>query len=199
MAELEVQPKKRSSLPLILLGILVLAGVFFLVRSCNNQTVATTTPDADAWEDVDFNSPPADYPEVNDPNVSVRGDKNYGIYSLGENILFNTGESTLKTEAQENLKHVSASIEQRYKDAKIRVYGYTDSVGSADYNKELAEARAQSVADWLIENGGIDKKNVSLEPVGEKRPVATNESSAGREQNRRVEIVVKGKKNKTDS
>jgi outer membrane protein OmpA-like peptidoglycan-associated protein len=205
MADLNVQPKKKSMLPWILLILGLLALLFFLLRGCgdkDNDAVATTDTVSAApgntaaasgsWDDVDFNAPAATYPEITDTNITVRGNTNYGIYGLGENILFDEGKSTIKADAEENLKQITTSIAQRYKGADIRIYGYTDAVGSAGYNKELAEQRAQAVSAWLTANGNIGNDKISLQPVGEERPVATNATSEGRKQNRRVEIVARG-------
>ncbi|HEX8461380.1 MAG TPA: OmpA family protein [Segetibacter sp.] len=207
MADLNVQPKKKSILPWLLLILGIIALLFFLLRGCNKNdtqttpaadtvssasTETTTSTTQDNWNDVDFNAPAATYPEVTDKNISVRGNTNYGIYGLGENILFDEGKSTIKADAEQNLKQIAASIEQRYKGANVRVYGYTDAVGSAGYNKELAEQRAKAVSDWLTANGNVPADKLSLQPVGEARPVASNATSEGREQNRRVEIVARG-------
>lgn len=209
MADLNVQPKqKKSFLPWLLLILGIIALLFFLMRGCNNKkgdetttdsTVTTTTAPAvtadtaagSAWGNVDFNAPSVAYDEITDKNINVRGNDNYGIYGLGENILFDEGKNTLRSDAEQNLKQIAASIQKRYNGASVRVFGYTDSVGSKGYNKELAEQRAEAVQNWLSKNGSITADKISLEPVGEARPVATNATSEGRQQNRRVEIVAK--------
>lgn len=209
MADLNVQPKqKKSFLPWLLLILGIIALLFFLMRGCNNNkgdetttdsTVTTTTAPAatadtaagSAWGNVDFNAPSVAYDEITDKNINVRGNDNYGIYGLGENILFDEGKNTLRSDAEQNLKQIAASIQKRYNGASVRVFGYTDSVGSKGYNKELAEQRAEAVQNWLSKNGSITADKISLEPVGEARPVATNATSEGRQQNRRVEIVAK--------
>lgn len=209
MADLNVQPKqKKSFLPWLLLILGIIALLFFLMRGCNNKkgdetttdsTVTTTTAPAatadtaagSAWGNVDFNAPAIAYDEITDKNINVRGNDNYGIYGLGENILFDEGKNTLRSDAEQNLKQVASSIQKRYNGASVRVYGYTDSVGSKGYNKELAQQRAEAVQNWLSKNGSIAADKISLEPVGEARPVATNATSEGRQQNRRVEIVAK--------
>ena len=207
MADLNVQPKqKKSILPWLLLALGIIALLFFLMRGCNSDkskdatgdsTVAATAPATDtgaktsAWGNVDFNAPAVSYDEITDKNIKVRGNSDFGIYGLGENILFDEGKSTIRPDAEQNLKQIASSIDKRYKGASVRVFGYTDSLGSAGSNKELAEQRAASVEDWLIKNGNITKDKISLEPVGEAHPVATNVTEAGRQQNRRVEIVAK--------
>lgn len=214
MADLSVQPKqKKPWVPWLLLILGIIALLFFLLRGCNNDNgeatgtdstsaaagtgagnTATASPSG-SWNEVDFNAPNASYEEITDKNITVRGNDNYGIYSLGENILFDEGKATIRSDAEQNLKQVVGSINKRFKGASVRVFGYTDSVGSKGYNKELAEQRAEAVRNWLVQNGNISENNISLQPVGEARPIASNETSEGRQQNRRVEIVARNNQN----
>lgn len=220
MADLNVQPKqKKSILPWILLILGILALLFFLFRGCNNKDTAPAAADsvsstmntdantnnagsADttvaattgvAWGDVDFNAPATKYEEITDTTVSVRGNGKFAIYGLGENILFDEGKNTLRANAQKNLQQISSSVTKRFPGAQVRVFGYTDAVGSAGYNKQLAEQRAEAVRNWLVKNGNVSAGNISLQPVGADRPVATNATEEGRRQNRRVEIVAMAK------
>lgn len=208
MADLDVQPKKRSGsvLPWILLALGIIALLIYLVRRNNaGDAVATTTDSAtttvsnaanntanavrDWWDRVDFGAPAARYDEVTDKNIDVRGNDQYGIYGMNENVLFDEGKSTIRPQAEANLKQIASSIGKRYNGGPVRIYGHTDAVGSAGYNKELAEQRAEAVQAWLVKNGSISASNVTLHPVGESQPVASNNTEAGRQQNRRVEIV----------
>ena len=198
MADLNVQPKKKSSiLPWLLLLAGVIALIYFLSKGCspaadkNVATTSTTAPAAGNWDNVDFNSPRASYNEITDSSINVQGNDQYGIYGLGENVLFETDNATLKSDAEANLKQIAASIKQRYDGGEVRVFGYTDAKGSADYNMQLAEDRARSVRDWLIKNAGISEDHITMHPVGEARPVASNATEPGRQQNRRVEIVAR--------
>lgn len=210
MADLHVQLKKRSSwLPWLIGAILLIALLVFLLRSCNKTdivggtitdsaatsgTIATTTPSTTKtpdWADLDKNAPNANYDEITNKDISVRGNDNYGIYSLGENILFETGKSTIRTDAAQNLQQLAASIEKRFADGDLRVYGYTDSVGTAGSNKELAQQRAEAVKSWLATNAGIDSDKISINAIGEGAPVATNATASGRQENRRVEVVAR--------
>ena len=204
MADLDVQPKKKSSiLPWILLALGIIALLIFLIRGCgddNADTQATTTDTitsntggaANTWDGVDFNAPPVQYEEITDTNINVRGTGDYAIYGLGENILFDEDKSTIRSGAEQNLQQIAASLTKRYPNAEVRVYGHTDAQGSPGYNKELAEQRAETVRAWLVKNGNISEANLSLHPVGESQPVASNATEGGRQQNRRVEIVAKG-------
>jgi outer membrane protein OmpA-like peptidoglycan-associated protein len=209
MADLDVQPKKKGSiLPWILLGLGLIALLIFLARGCNDRdgdddaagtrvdtaanNAAATTNRGDDWNEVDFNAPAVRYDEVTNRDIDVRGNNNYGIYGVGESILFDEGKSTLRSGAEANLRQIVGSIDKRYSGSNVRVYGYTDAVGSAGYNKQLAEQRAETVRNWLVKNGNITENRISVHPVGEARPVASNSTEQGRQQNRRVEIVARG-------
>src|SRR4029077_20916196 len=74
---------------------------------------------------------------------------------------------------------------------RLEVEGHTDSVGGDDYNQLLSEHRASSVRDYLTQ-AGIPINSVSAKGLGKTRPVASNDTTAGRQQNRRVELVVSG-------
>ncbi len=203
MADLNVQPKKRNS---IIPWLLLLAGVAALIwgltrhkgdKETTTETATTTqsstssnTASAD-WNGVDFNAPVAAYDEVTDKNINVRGNDRYGIYGLGENVLFDEGKATIRSDAEANLKQVVSSIGKRYNGGEVRVYGFTDAKGSAGYNMELAQQRADAVKAWMQTNG-IDAAHISEAAIGEAQPVATNATEAGRQQNRRVEIVARG-------
>ena len=208
MANLDVEPKKKSSiLPWILAAIALILLIILLTRGCKNNndaavgtadsisTTATTTNTAGStdtnWSDVDFNGPRANYEEITDTNINVRGNTNYGIYGLGENILFDEGKATIRTSAEANLKQISGSIQKRYNGGNVRVYGFTDATGSAGANKELAQQRAEAVRNWLVNNANMPADKLSLHPVGEAQPAATNATEEGRQLNRRVEIVAK--------
>ncbi len=206
MAELNVQPKsKRPWWLWLLLALLALALLFFLLRGCNREEATTptdtgATADSTAmaptgntmdWEGIDFGAPAATYEEITDADISVRGNEDYAIYSVDETILFDTDKNTIKANAADKLKQVSESMGKRFANGQVRIYGHTDAQGSAGYNLQLAEQRAEAVKNWLTQNGNVTEDRVSLHPVGESQPVASNASAEGRQQNRRVEIVVR--------
>lgn len=137
-----------------------------------------------------LNLPDVDFPEVNLPDVSVRGNDQYSIYGLEETVLFDLDKATIKPTAARALEQVAASITQRSTDKRLRIIGHTDSLASAGYNKELSEKRAEAVKNWLVQNGKIEASRISIQPMGQSDPVASNATAAGRQQNRRVEIAV---------
>jgi outer membrane protein OmpA-like peptidoglycan-associated protein len=105
-------------------------------------------------------------------------------------VLFDTGSATLKPGAREKLARV-AGILASHPDLHIEIEGHTDSVGTDNYNQGLSERRAESVRTYLMQQR-ISPTAVEAGGFGESRPVATNDTAAGRQQNRRVELVVTG-------
>jgi outer membrane protein OmpA-like peptidoglycan-associated protein len=111
------------------------------------------------------------------------------VVTLGD-VLFDTGKSSLKQNAQISLAKVSAILEQ-YPDLKLQIEGYTDAIGGDAYNLKLSEDRATSTQAFLV-NNGVNPGNVSALGFGKSNPVADNGTASGRAQNRRVEMVVSG-------
>jgi outer membrane protein OmpA-like peptidoglycan-associated protein len=105
-------------------------------------------------------------------------------------VLFDTGSATLKTGAREKLARVSGILVS-HPGLRMDVEGHTDSVGAEDYNQKLSEQRAESVRAYLVQQG-ISSTTIGAAGLGENHPVATNDTAAGRQQNRRVELVVSG-------
>ena len=111
------------------------------------------------------------------------------IVSLSD-VLFDTGKYSLKSGAREKLAKV-AGILLAYPSLNIEVGGYTDNVGSDAMNQTLSENRAGSVRNYLVQQG-VAANSVSVRGFGNTLPVASNDNSAGRQQNRRVELLVSG-------
>lgn len=111
------------------------------------------------------------------------------VVTLGD-VLFDTGKSALKQNAQISLAKVSAILMQ-YPDLKLQIDGYTDSVGSDELNLKLSQSRADSTRAFLV-NNGVSPANVTSMGFGKSNPVADNSTAAGKAQNRRVEMVVSG-------
>jgi outer membrane protein OmpA-like peptidoglycan-associated protein len=113
-----------------------------------------------------------------------------GLIVSMSDVLFDTGQYTLKPGAREKLAKV-AGILIAYPGLAIQVGGYTDNVGGDDMNQKLSENRAGAVRDFLIQQG-VETNSVSAVGFGNTLPVASNDNSAGRQENRRVELVVSG-------
>lgn len=205
MAHLEVKPKSKTPWWLwLLLAIIALAILFFLLKGNGNDNTEVATSDSTTtavdgeralaatepdWNTVDFNSPESSDPDISDADISVRGNDQYTIYSLGENVLFATDQNAVQGSAETKLKQIVASLNKRFPGASIGVFGNTDSTGTAGHNKQLGAERAAAVKDWLVKTGGVEESRVSIHSSGEREPVASNATASGRQQNRNVEIV----------
>jgi outer membrane protein OmpA-like peptidoglycan-associated protein len=113
-----------------------------------------------------------------------------GLIVNMSDVLFDTAQSTLRPGAREKLAKV-AGIILAHPDLKLQVEGHTDSVGDDAYNQRLSEQRASSVSNFLTKQG-VSFDAISARGFGETTPVASNDNAAGRQQNRRVELVVTG-------
>jgi OmpA-OmpF porin, OOP family len=113
-------------------------------------------------------------------------DRGY-VITLGD-VLFEYDKANLKPGAQQNLYRLVTFLKE-HPDQTVVIEGHTDSKGSDTYNSDLSQRRAQAVQGFLLSNG-IDGERLAARGYGEAYPVASNDTTAGRQQNRRVEIVV---------
>ena len=105
-------------------------------------------------------------------------------------VLFKTGSFELLPGARERLAKISGIV-LAYPSLHLQVEGHTDSVGTDDYNQQLSEKRAGTVRDYLVQQG-ISTDAIEARGFGKTEPVASNDSPEGRQQNRRVEMVISG-------
>ena len=113
-----------------------------------------------------------------------------GLIVNMSDVLFDTGKHSLRPLAREKLAKV-AGIVAGHPGLKLEVEGHTDSVGSDEYNQKLSEDRSAAVRDYLTKEG-ISASAVATKGFGESQPVASNDTAKGRQENRRVELVVSG-------
>jgi outer membrane protein OmpA-like peptidoglycan-associated protein len=109
------------------------------------------------------------------------------VLTLGD-VLFETGRADLKAGAAGNLSKLVAFL-TKYPERVVAIEGYTDSVGSEDYNQALSQRRADSVRSYLV-RAGIESGRISASGMGKNDPVASNDSAIGRQQNRRVAVII---------
>ncbi len=109
------------------------------------------------------------------------------VLTLGD-VLFATGNAELQGGANSNLDKLVSFLNQ-YPERRVLIEGHTDNVGSAEYNQGLSQRRADSVRYYLTQQG-IASQRLSASGIGMGRPVASNDSAMGRQQNRRVEIII---------
>ncbi|HKR67193.1 MAG TPA: OmpA family protein [Thermoanaerobaculia bacterium] len=109
--------------------------------------------------------------------------------TMRNDILFDINSASLRSSSRDELREM-AGVFEKYPETTIAVQGHTDSTGSSDYNQRLSERRANSVSNYL-ENLGVRGSRLDAYGYGESRPKASNNSSSGRQLNRRVEIFIK--------
>jgi len=113
-----------------------------------------------------------------------------GLIANMSDVLFKTGSSELLPGARERLAKVSGIV-LAYSGLHLDIEGHTDSVGGDEYNQTLSERRASAVRDYLVQQG-IGSSAIASRGLGKTQPVASNDTAEGRQQNRRVELVLTG-------
>ena len=123
-------------------------------------------------------------------SILATRDSARGLIANMSDVLFRSGSFELLPGARERLAKVSGIV-LAYPSLHVAVEGHTDSVGSDDYNQQLSEHRAQSVRDYFVQQG-IPAGTIEARGFGKTEPIATNDTAEGRQQNRRVELVLSG-------
>lgn len=108
--------------------------------------------------------------------------------TFASGLLFDFDSDVLRPEAQANLRELATSLET-YGDSDLLILGHTDAVGSTTYNQGLSERRANAVATYLAARG-VSRTRMGTRGLGETDPIAANETEAGRQANRRVEVTI---------
>ena len=111
------------------------------------------------------------------------------LITFDSGILFGFDSSDLRPEAQQNLTALANSLDDMEEDAVLMVVGHTDATGSDDYNQRLSERRARAAAEYL-QHQGMRPANLETLGLGESEPVASNDTEAGKAENRRVEVAI---------
>jgi outer membrane protein OmpA-like peptidoglycan-associated protein len=122
----------------------------------------------------------------NDVGVSNNG--NNLVVVLSQDLLFATGSTQVSAQSQNDLMIVARSL-TNYPNSTVNVIGHTDNVGSAAFNQDLSERRAQAVAA-VLRGGGVSSARIRSIGAGLNQPIASNATAEGRQLNRRVEIVI---------
>ncbi len=129
-------------------------------------------------------------------SILATRDSARGLIANMSDVLFRSGSYELLPGARERLAKVSGII-LAYPTLHLAVEGHTDSVGGDDYNQALSEHRAQSVRDYFVQQG-ISATSIEARGFGKTEPIATNDTPEGRQQNRRVELILSGEAIGTD-
>jgi outer membrane protein OmpA-like peptidoglycan-associated protein len=126
--------------------------------------------------------------QMGNSNVTIQNTGDRLIVTLPQDILFATDSASVRPDLQRDLRTVAQNLNS-YPNTTVQVIGHTDNTGEAAYNASLSERRAQSVAGILISEGVSSSRLRSI-GRGEDTPIASNLTPEGRQQNRRVEIVI---------
>jgi len=111
------------------------------------------------------------------------------VVELPADVLFDFDKADIRPDAAGALAQL-ATVLRGYPNGKARLEGHSDAKGDDAYNRRLSERRAAAVKSWLVEREGIDGGRLSTRGWGESRPVASNDTDAGRQKNRRVEVII---------
>jgi outer membrane protein OmpA-like peptidoglycan-associated protein len=120
-------------------------------------------------------------------DISAKESERGLVLTMG-NILFELNKSSLKSGAERTLSRVAEFLQQ-YPARQVLVEGFTDSLGSDAYNQNLSERRAEAVVSFLVSQG-VAQSRLTSKGYGEEYPVGNNETDSGRQQNRRVELII---------
>lgn len=121
-------------------------------------------------------------------DVGVSNNGNNLVVVLSQDLLFATNSTQVGAQSQNDLLIVARSL-SNYPDSTVNVIGHTDNVGSAAFNQDLSERRAQSVAG-VLRSGGVSSARIRSIGAGLNQPIASNATAEGRQLNRRVEIII---------
>ena len=130
-------------------------------------------------------------------SILATRDSARGLVANMSDVLFRSGSFDLLPGARERLAKVSGIV-LAYPTLHVAIEGHTDSIGSDDYNQQLSERRAQAVRDYFVQQG-INSGAVEARGYGKTEPIATNDTPEGRQQNRRVELILSGDAIGTDA
>ncbi len=120
--------------------------------------------------------------------ISVQRQGNNLALNFKSDLVFDTGSAEVKGASSADLQQV-AKIMNEYPQTRVMVAGHTDSVGSNESNQRLSERRANAVKNLLVHNG-VSSDRIVAQGYGETQPIASNDTAAGRQQNRRVKITI---------
>ena len=156
------------------------------IPSCNCKTDASTCPQP-AAEPMMVSEPapvvaPPPPPPAPKPAIIEKGRQTL-------NVEFDFDKSTIKKGYDKDINDL-AKVMKDYPDLNVVIEGHTDNVGTAAYNKKLSQRRAEAVKQYMVEQDGINANRITAEGFGFDRPIASNDTDEGRQQNRRVEAAV---------
>lgn len=155
---------------------------------------ATPPPPEPPPPPVVSSAPPAPPPPAPEKPIKTTGKAKIenGMIRIPGKIHFDTDKATLKDdkETKEILETVAAVLKENAQITKVRIEGHTDDSGAKDHNQKLSQDRAEAVAKWLSDKGGIDKTRLDMKGWGPDRPLKKNDNAENKEANRRVDFKI---------
>jgi OmpA-OmpF porin, OOP family len=147
--------------------------------------------DGDGIVDSEDACPDAPGPHTDDPktNGCPKAAVVNGMIKISEQVKFATGSAKILKDSDELLNAVADVFGKHPEITMVRIEGHTDNVGKPAFNKKLSQSRADSVKAWLVKHG-IDKKRMTTQGFGQEKPIDTNDTPEGRQNNRRVEFHI---------
>lgn len=133
--------------------------------------------------------PPEPEPEPEPPPEPKRVEVTASAIVIHQKILFEVDKAVIRPESFDLMNEITQVVKDNPRIKKISIEGHTDSDGSNRYNKKLSQRRADSVMAYLVEHG-IDEGRLTAIGHGEEKPIADNDTAAGKEKNRRVEFII---------
>jgi len=185
--------KRRSWLPLLVLAALALLAIPVIRGLSARRGGAPEVPRAPIAERIETPTVPAPAATKTETPPAVKTPSPVPVAAISEinqlsPLHFRLSSAELTTQSQENLDQV-ASILQAHPELSIRIVSHTDNTGTPEANRLLSEARSEAVKTMLVERN-IDSSRIETLGMGQEQPIASNDSSAGRAENRRTEISV---------
>lgn len=171
--------------------LLVLALVSAALVGCSNNSRGLNVNTKDNLKMENVNSDRRDLEEIiifNQDGVEIVREGNNLILSMDESVLFDFNQTQVKNRVKPSLNTLAKALVDN-PEIRIKVDGFTDNIGSEDYNLELSLDRSKAIKEYLIVRG-VTPNNVTVEGYGMGVPVATNKTESGRAQNRRVEFII---------
>jgi outer membrane protein OmpA-like peptidoglycan-associated protein len=141
---------------------------------------ATVRPREDAKANIVLTKRPAN------PNVKVLGDQ----IQVFKQIHFETNSAVILGDSDQLLEEIADVINKNANLKQIEIQGHTDNTGAPQHNKELSQARSESVRTWLVDRGAVDASRLNAKGYGQERPLVPNVTPTNRARNRRVQFVI---------
>jgi outer membrane protein OmpA-like peptidoglycan-associated protein len=185
------EEKEKRGLPiwawLLPLFILLMIGIWLYSRHSNTRTAAEATPVTDQTKPDNGAAATQAGSALTAAGIADSIRTNGRVSLNNSDVHFATGSATLAGNSQSVLDQTARALKSNA-DCRMRIIGHTDSVGSASANEQLAQQRASSVMSYLTAHG-VDQSRLTIDAKGGTQPVSTNNSDAGRAENRRVELI----------